>query len=269
VLQTKFLWVFITVHSVRFDLNILQKEKPLTMRQHVLQSVLNPTSRSPSPEPLTHAKEQEALRSETIAAFHTAVDVNDDEDEEDLLVPREKTKDELEREEEEYREFLQREVGENLDELIRVEAEEDSGVVLKFKEDEAETNWKSKKKITSKTPKNKEEEDHQFLMKCIYLAFCNPYILSLCFPYSYILNRGWIDRTAKRLPTYNEITTSNKSKGPKRATADDDISADGHETSAGEDIEDDEDFEEVADLFETSYNFRFEEPYVLFFGTSS
>lgn len=152
------------------------QDKPLTLRQHALQSVLNPTSRSPSPEPLTHVKEQEALRSETIAAFHTAISVDADEDEEedDLLVPREKTKDEVEREEEEYREFLKREVGENLDELIRVERDGAGGGVLddvKEEEEVGEEGKGKKKKRKSKEKdgkgKKKDEEDHEFLMKFV------------------------------------------------------------------------------------------------------
>lgn len=105
------------------------------MRQHVLKSQLEATSRSPSPtlqEP-THVEEQAALRKETITAFHTAVasekdaSVNggngddDGDDVDDFLIPREKTKDEMEQEQEEYREFLAREVGEDIGELVTVE----------------------------------------------------------------------------------------------------------------------------------------------------
>ncbi|KAI0090576.1 KRI1-like family C-terminal-domain-containing protein [Irpex rosettiformis] len=216
------------------------KDKPLTIRQHALQSVFNPTSRSPSPEPLTHVKEQEALRSETIAAFHTAIDANDDSDDDDLLIPREKAKDELEREEEEYKEFLKREVGENLDELIRVEVEDEGGIIVKVEEGDTERK-KNKKSKSKKVNQNKTEEDHKFLM-------------------NYILNRGWIDRSAKRLPTYKEITGS--SKGKQRAT-EDDADTDENETSGeeGEEgLEEDEEFDDLADVFESSYNFRFEEP---------
>ncbi|KAI0343514.1 Krr1-domain-containing protein [Trametopsis cervina] len=225
-----------------------KKEKPLTMRQHALQSALNPESRSPSPQPLTHVKEQEVLRSETIAAFHTAVGADADEDEDDLLVPREKTKDEVEREEEEYREFLQREVGEDLRELIQVE--DDNNILPKAEElDEQPKKNKKERNKKAKEGKSveKEEDDHEFLM-------------------NYILNRGWIDRSAKRLPTYREITSSNRNKGKGKARADADESDDDHSSGAsGSESErngdfDEEEFDDVADIFETSYNFRFEEP---------
>ena len=79
------------------------------MRQAALEAQLQP-SRSPSPEPLTHVQEEAALRKETISAFHSAGISNGD-DEGDLLILREKTKDEHEQEEEEYRVFLEREIG--------------------------------------------------------------------------------------------------------------------------------------------------------------
>lgn len=77
---------------------------------------------------------------------------------------------------------------------------------------------------------------------------------------SYILNRGWIDRSVNRVPTYREITGSTKSKGKLKQESD------GKDQEASVDSEvndsDDEDFEEIAERFESSYNFRFEEPCV-------
>ena len=58
-------------------------------------------SRSPSPEPVkpTYVEEQQQLRDETINAFHGTIITNEGSDDDDILVPREKTKDEVEKEE--------------------------------------------------------------------------------------------------------------------------------------------------------------------------
>ena len=108
--------------------------------------MLNP-SRTPTPEvehhPLTHVEEQEILRRETIAAFHGAVD---NQTEDDFLIPREKTQDEREREEEEYRTFLEREVGDLRD---------DANIEL--------SNEKQKD--------TKAEKDQEFLMKYVNSTF--------------------------------------------------------------------------------------------------
>ncbi len=82
---------------------------------------------------------------------------------------------------------------------------------------------------------------------------------------SYILNRGWIDKTSKRIPTYREVTS--KDKGKAKATAD---KSDGEDENDGDqrptiysDV-DEEEFEDTIDRFEISYNHRFEEPSVSF-----
>jgi len=126
--------------------------------------MLESKSRSPSPEPKvrTHAEEQEALRTETISAFHHAVEPA--EEEEDILVLREKTKDELEQEEEEYQEYLKREVGDDISGLITVD--ENTTIVEGAKEEES-LGFERKKKKKSKKGKEKEaqETDQEFLMK--------------------------------------------------------------------------------------------------------
>ena len=149
-----------------------------------MEAMLN-SSCSASPEnevePLTHVQEQDALRKETIAAFHGAVaQISDD----DILIPREKTKDEQEREEEEYRAFLEREVG-DLKELVTLDAEGDVDEdEAKDEEDEvaeadgegpsSEKKKKKKKKKSKKseagtepTKKSKAEQDQDFLIKCV------------------------------------------------------------------------------------------------------
>lgn len=218
------------------------KGKPLTIRAANLQSAL--LSRSPSPEhaeaeTVTHAEEQRRLRDETIAAFHTI----DDEDE-DFLVPREKTMDEVAREEEEYRRFLEKEVG-DLRELVDVEGpsavveqspgggDQDKKERKKRKKDK-----KDKEEGSSKaTGSSKKEQDQDFLV-------------------NYILNRGWIDRSSKRVPTYGEVTSQSR-KGKAKA---DDTDESASERGPGEDDDEEEEvFDDIVDRFESSYNFRFEE----------
>jgi protein KRI1 len=200
------------------------KSKPLTFRQATLASALEAnTSRSPTPETHipTYTEEQRQLRDETRAAFHVDVDDTDDEG---LLVPREKTKDELEYEEEEYQEYLKHAVGQDLQSLIEVDNAE-----AENNEEGTGDKKKSKKKKRGNEAKgmSKQEADQEFLV-------------------SYILNRGWIDKTAKRPPTYNDIVGKQHE--------------DEHGIEGEHGIEDDDEFEEIADVFETSYNFRFEEP---------
>ncbi len=118
-------------------------------------------------------QEQEQLREDTIAAFKAAVKGEDDDD--DFLVPREKTKDEIEREGEEYRAFLEREVGHDLAEIIKVEdgagaVDGVEGDVDEEEEEKPKKKKKSKKEKGAKTKsgKSKQDEDQDFLLKFVY-----------------------------------------------------------------------------------------------------
>lgn len=232
------------------------QSKPVTLRQVAFEAVLEGESRSSSPEleEPTHVEEQQVLRDETIAAFHDAVasEGEDADDESDdgggVLVPREKTKDELEREEEDYRAFLEKEVGSDLDDLITVEkaAEKSSDV-----EGDAEKKKKKKKSQESKA-KSKEQEDHEFLMR--YAVSISNHTRSELF-LSYILNRGWIDKSSRHIPTYKEVTSSIKSRSKAKAKS---PTAPASESDSG--LDSDASFESLNDHFEASYNFRFEEP---------
>lgn len=173
--------------------NCTKQSKPITVRQVALDAVLHP-SRSPTPEPTlpTHAEEQRALRDETIKAFHTAVGGDDDSDD-DLLVLREKTKDELEAEEEEYKAYLEKHVGEDLRDLVSINGdveeeeagsqgddEEENEKAKGKKKDKKSKSEKEKKKASKgedrkKNKKSKAEEDQEFLMKCVPF----PILLSL------------------------------------------------------------------------------------------
>ena len=153
--------------------------------------MLNPSRTPPPPEveqqhPLTHVEEQEILRRETIAAFQGAVD---NQAEDDFLIPREKTQDEREREEEEYRAFLEREVG-DLREVVSVDGLGNDEKSVKEEvvenEDEKATQVEKKRKkakkakderftnnelLNGKQKKNKAEKDQEFLMKYVSNAF--------------------------------------------------------------------------------------------------
>lgn len=132
----------------------------MKLRQVNLESNLNPDySHSPSPKPLTHIEEQRALRDETIAAFHPSVGNDGADDTDDLLVLREKTRDEVEKEEEEYRAFLETQVGTNLEDLVTV----DSSTIW-----EPHTEKKKRKKLEAKKEVStitKEQDNQQFLME--------------------------------------------------------------------------------------------------------
>lgn len=99
-----------------------------------------------------------------MAVFKGAVTSSEDEDDDDFLVPREKTKDEIVREEEEYREFLQREIGPNVDirELITVEDD----VHRVHEEGEGDTTMPNRKKKKRKEKAARSEQsDQDFLVK--------------------------------------------------------------------------------------------------------
>jgi len=135
-------------------------------------------SRSPSPEnddppPATYVEEQESLRKATIAAFHGAIREGEGDD---FLIAREKTKDELEMEAEEYRAFLEREVG-DLKNLVSIDDDSelhkdvvngDEGDVVEKVDKKGK---KKKKKMDGsessgmKQKKSKAEKDQEFLLK--------------------------------------------------------------------------------------------------------
>jgi protein KRI1 len=65
----------------------------------------------------------------------------------------------------------------------------------------------------------------------IFVIYC--YLLTILL--SYVLNRGWVDKDANKVPSYNEVV-------------DDDDGTD-----------EEEEYLDKVDRFESSYNFRFEE----------
>ncbi|KAJ3267088.1 KRRI-Interacting protein 1, partial [Borealophlyctis nickersoniae] len=166
----------------------LKEEKPVRLKDFHRQKLLEGGAEADeeengAPQPLSHAEEQEKLKQELKAAFHA---FGEDEDEDgEFMTIRQKSKDELEREEEEYRNFL-------------LESMASEG-------GEALEDWRSFSQV-------KDDPDEAFLME-------------------YILTRGWMEKGAKKVPTYDQVI----------------------------DDSEDEEIVEAAEDFERQHNFRYEE----------
>ena len=165
-----------------------KSNKPVTLHEQRLAAALDvATTRSSSPDapspPPTHVAEQAALRAETIAAFHSgdAADAGYAEQQEEggLFTLREKTRDEVEQEEAEYRAYLEREVG-PLEKILDLGEEEkaEKWTLPQDEEDvhvhvplgEAEDSRKKKKKKGKQIVEKREETDREFLIKCVDLS---------------------------------------------------------------------------------------------------
>ncbi|KZO90589.1 Krr1-domain-containing protein [Calocera viscosa TUFC12733] len=194
--------------------------KPITLRDMAVDALLHP-GRDEDPLP-THAQEQAALRAETISAFKVATADDDD----DLLSLRNPA-DEMDSAA--YRQFLLETVGEDDVKVALVMEETERGAQGPTKTaqgaEDAKTARRKKKGRTNAIA------DEDFLM-------------------NYILNRGWVDQSQLRNPTFEEVATHPHGE-PSGS----------HSVERNEELaEDDSDFEDITDKFESSYNFRFEEP---------
>ena len=184
----------------------------------------------------TPYQEEQALKAEVTAAFHA-----DSGSDDDLLVPREKTTGEEELEDEAYREFLMSSVGGQaaLESLLSVK-EAENGLFVEEK-GEGRKEKKKKKKVKEDAAAG---DDDAFLR-------------------DYILNRGWLDKAAKHVPTHEEVLDKGKKEevvaGPSGANA---LPAYKPLDRTIDDSEDEE-FEDKAEEYETKYNFRFEDQSVV------
>lgn len=173
-----------------------QREKILSGR------ALKEAAQSESEEedlPLTHVQEQELLKAEMKKAFNSSSKDQDD-GENGLLSIRVKSEEEIHREEEEYRNFL-------LENLASSDnAKLSMGEWLNYREEQDGVSRKAGKS-------KKDLNDDDFLI-------------------DYVLSKGWVDKQASRVPSYDKIIE--------------------------EDIEDEEAVE-VADEFEMTHNFRYEQ----------
>jgi protein KRI1 len=154
--------------------------KPVTLHEQRLAAALDVAStRSSSPEsqspPPTHVAEQAALRAETIAAFHSSAADTEQQEEGGLFTLREKTRDEVEQEEAEYRAYLEREVG-PLEKILDFGEEESAETGIRRKEEEdmhvplgeaGSGKNNNKKKKGKEVVEKREEKDQEFLIKFV------------------------------------------------------------------------------------------------------
>jgi len=187
---------------------------------------------------LTPYQEEQALKAETTAAFHLESDGDDD----DLLIPRTKTDAEVEMEDEEYKAFLLDSVGGQaaLEALLTSQIPSLPSTSLEPIDDLQPIEGEKKKKKKKKAIKSQADDD----------AFLR----------DYILNRGWIDKTAFHIPTHEEILNVPKKEEPvwEGPTG---VNALPAYKPLDRNINDseDEEFEDKAEEFEIKYNFRFED----------
>lgn len=183
----------------RFTVKDYQRERILSGK--ILEPASDSEAEEEEPQPLTHVQEQEILKAEMKKAFNAEVDEDEgDEGSFGILNVKVKTEEEIAKEEEEYRNFL-------LENLASSEnAKLSMGEWLSYRE---EQDGISRKEGKSK----KQLNDDDFLI-------------------DYVLNKGWVDKQASKVPSYEKIIE--------------------------EDLEDEEAVEE-AEEFELTHNFRYEQ----------
>ena len=190
-------------HGESNKLKISRNQKPVTLKDYQRERLLSGAyaqddeEEQVQAEPLTHVQEQEQLKREMLDAFKADA-ADSDSDSDGLFKARPKTAEEIAREEEEYRNFL-------LENLASSEnAKESMSEWLSYREE------KDGKKPRKSAAQNK---DDAFLI-------------------DYVLNQGWMDKTKRHTPSYDQIVT---------------------------DVSESEEELERAEEFEAALNFRFEQ----------
>lgn len=136
----------------------------MTYKAQLTAALLGKPSDEQGPSVPTYAEEQETLRRETISAFHGAVGDGEDEDD-GLLVLRKEVKDDVEEDDEEYRTYVHKEVG-DIKQLLWVD--EDARAAVRPDDEEGGAGHvvaESSKKKEKRKKKREQDEAEQFLAK--------------------------------------------------------------------------------------------------------
>ncbi|KAJ9474528.1 Protein KRI1 [Pseudozyma hubeiensis] len=185
-------------------------------------------------EAMPFAQEQEALRKEVSQAFHAGLD-----DADDLFVKRSKAQNGDGSSS--YREAVIASLGPNADEETIRQA------IRRNQPDQASASTS----VLVADDSNDDKKNEDFLL-------------------NYILNRGWIDKSAEDAqpvkPRLTKATLKSKDDAENGTSAEVEKPANGAEQSYGRDweaeaadLESEASFDSMADAFETAYNFRFEQ----------
>ncbi|OWZ60901.1 hypothetical protein AYX15_06854, partial [Cryptococcus neoformans] len=234
--------------------NVVKKvaEKPYLLADYHRSKLLAGEGQEEEPEsaePLTHVESQRRLRQEAVSAFKTLAEESDDESDEEFIRKREKDAQEVDENDEEYKKFML-EFGGGEEEVRKILGMGDQPAILKVLESEGEEDEEEKAAVSKI---EKEEMERQKREKEAKKAKDDDDFLM-----NYILNRGWIDRSEKHVPTYDEVV------GPSTEVAEEAAaqvkSTKPKSSHPWGELDEESDFEDRAEEFETEYNFRFEEP---------
>lgn len=184
-----------------------KKQRPLYLGEYQTRRLLSNTTEEDQDTVRidSYNKQQETLKA------NLSFEVDNAEDGEDLLIPRKRTEEEINQEDQQYRNFL-------LSHLNSNQAAKESMKSWFINKEKSET---------TEAHQTSPNEDDAFLI-------------------DYILNRGWIDKSRKRVPSYDQITKQEI----EDASASDIL----------EESLEDEATLQATEEFEARMNFRYEQP---------